>query len=145
MYKFLKLIGLILLISFLNNTSFSKENFFNEALELFKKEKYDDARFLFERNIVFNPKDASSYLYLAKIYDTQGNKKELEKNLNTTLLLEPNNEEANYMLIDIELKRSNFSKVREMTKKFEILCISLCNKISSINERLNNFQENNNS
>ena len=65
MSKFLKLIGLILLTVSFNSTSFSKENFFNEALELFKKEKYEDARFLFERNIVFNPKDANSYLYLA--------------------------------------------------------------------------------
>ena len=121
------------------------ENFFDRAKDLFDEKKFEDSKFLFQRNIVFNPKDASSYLYLAKIYDSQGNKKELEKNLNTTLLLEPNNEEANYMLIDIELKRSNFSKVREMTKKFEILCTSMCNKISSINERLNNFQENNNS
>lgn len=123
----------------------ASENFFDKAKDLFDEKKFEDSKFLFQRNIVFNPKDASSYLYLAKIYDSQGNKKELEKNLNTTLLLEPNNEEANYMLIDIELKRSNFSKVREMTKKFEILCTSMCNKISSINERLNNFQENNNS
>ena len=123
----------------------ASENFFDKAKDLFDEKKFEDSKFLFQRNIVFNPKDASSYLYLAKIYDNEGNKKELEKNLNTTLLLEPNNEEANYMLIDIELKRSNFSKVREMTKKFEILCTSMCNKISSSNERLNNFQENNNS
>ena len=45
MSKFLKLIGLILLTVSFNSTSFSKENFFNEALELFKKEKYEDARF----------------------------------------------------------------------------------------------------
>ena len=136
------LILFFILISFEVKAS---ENFFDKAKDLFDEKKFEDSKFLFQRNIVFNPKDASSYLYLAKIYDTQGNKKELEKNLNTTLLLEPNNEEANYMLIDIELKRSNFSKVREMTKKFEILCTSMCNKISSINERLNNFQENNNS
>ena len=103
----------------------ANENFFNKANDLFDEKKFEDSKFLFQRNIVFNPKDASSYLYLAKIYDSQGNKKELEKNLNTTLLLEPNNEEANYMLIDIELKRSNFSKVREMTKKLEILCTSM--------------------
>ena len=136
------LILFFILISFEVKAS---ENFFDKAKDLFDEKKFEDSKFLFQRNIVFNPKDASSYLYLAKIYDSQGNKKELEKNLNPTLLLEPNNEEANYMLIDIELKRSNFSKVREMTKKFEILCTSMCNKISSINERLNNFQENNNS
>ena len=81
MSKFLKLIGLILLTALFNSTSFSKENFFNEALELFKKEKYEDARFLFERNIVFNPKDANSYLYLAKIYNQEENQRKEEYNL----------------------------------------------------------------
>ena len=80
MSKFFKLIGLILLTVSFNGTSFSKENFFNEALELFKKEKYEDARFLFERNIVFNPKDASSYLYLAKIYNQEDNQRKEEYN-----------------------------------------------------------------
>ena len=45
MSKFFKLTGLILLAASFNSTTFSKENFFNEALELFKKEKYKDARF----------------------------------------------------------------------------------------------------
>ena len=75
MSQFFKLIGLILLIVSFKSTSFSKENFFNEALKLFKKEKYEDARFLFERNIVFNPKDANSYLYLAKIYNQEENQR----------------------------------------------------------------------
>ena len=145
MNKFFKLIGLIFLISSFNNISLSKENFFNEALELFKKEKYEDARFLFERNIFFNPKDAKSYLYLAKIYEIEENEKEIEKNLNSTLLLEPDNEEAMYMIIDIELKRSNFSKVKELQADFEKICTSLCEKITSINERLKNFDTSNES
>ena len=103
MSKFLKLIGLILLTFSFNSTSFSKENFFNEALELFKKEKYEDARFLFERNIVFNPKDANSYLYLAKIYNQEENQRKEEYNLETTLLIEPDNEEALLMLTKIAI------------------------------------------
>ena len=63
------------------------------------------------RNIVYNPRDAKSYLYLAKIYKKEENKMEEEKNINTTLLLEPRNEEAMYLLIDIEISRSNFSKL----------------------------------
>ena len=145
MSKSFKLIWLILLIAFFNSVSFSKENFFNEALELFKIEKYEDARFLFERNIVFNPKDAKSYLYLAKIYEIEENEKETEKNLNSTLLLEPDNEEAMYVIIDIELKRSNFSKVKELQADFEKICTSLCEKITSINERLKNFDTSNES
>ena len=143
MIKFIKLIGLILLTASFNSTSFSKENFFNEALELFKKEKYEDARFLFERNIVFNPKDANSYLYLAKIYNFEENEEEEEKNLKTTLLLDPDNEEAMYMLIKIELKRSNYSKVKKLRDDFSIICSTLCDKIKSINETLKNIEPKN--
>ena len=61
MNRIFKLIPLIFLIVSLQSNSLSKENFFNEAIKLYEKEKYEDARFLFERNIVFNPKDANSY------------------------------------------------------------------------------------
>ena len=145
MSKFFKLIGLILLIVFFNSVSFSKENFFKEALELFKKEKYEDARFLFERNIVFNPKDSKSYLYLAKIFESEENEIEEEKNINTTLLLEPDNEEAMYMLIDIKLEKSDIKKVEELKEKFKIICNSLCSKIDSIEDRLININVNNGS
>ena len=119
----------------------AKENFFDKAKNLYEKEKYEDSKFLFQRNIVFNPKDAKSYLYLAKIYEVEENEKETKKNLKTALLLEPDNEEAMYMLIDIELERSNFSKVKELKKSFEVICSTLCEKKESINERLKNFEK----
>ena len=141
----LNLKSILLIFFLLFSFAEANDDFFDTAKALFEKEKYEESKFLFQRNLVFNPKHSESYLYLAKIFQIQEDEIKLEKNLNSALLLEPNNEEAMYLLIDIELKRSNFSKVREMTKKFEILCTSMCNKISSINERLNNFQENNNS
>ena len=144
MSKFIKLIGLILLIAFLNNTSFSKENFFNEALELFKKEKYEDARFLFERNIVFNPKDANSYLYLAKIYNQEENQKKEEYNLETTLLIEPDNEEALLMLMKIALKKSNYEKVIDLSDNFLKVCKNLCDENKNIQELLKNIEPENN-
>ena len=70
---------------------------------------------------------------------------ETEKNLNTALLLEPGNEKALYMLIDIKLKKSDFSKVKELSDDFKIICSTLCDKIDSINERLKDFQEKNES
>ena len=73
---------------------------------------------MFQRDIVFNPKKADSYLYLAKIFKIEENIIKEEKNLNTTLLLDPKNEEALYMLIDIKLKRSNFTEVKELQKRF---------------------------
>ena len=118
-----------------------KNNFFDEAKMLFEKEKYEKSKFLFQRNIVYNPKDAKSYLYLAKIFSLEEDKIEEKKYINTTLLLEPKNEEAMYMLIDIELNRSNFSKVKELKKDFKEICSTLCEKLTSINIRLKEFEK----
>ena len=133
-------ISTLLLYLFLNTEGHAKENFFNEAKNKYDEKKLEDSKFLFQRNIVFNPKDAKSYLYLAKIYNSEENEKEEIKYLKTTLLLEPDNEEALYMLIDIELKKSNFSEVKKLTKNFEIICSTLCNKTKNINERLKNIE-----
>ena len=143
MYK--KFIILLVLILFSSGSSYSKENFYDEAKKLFDKKKYDDSKFLFQRDIVFNPKKADSYLFLAKIFKIEENLKEEEKNLKTTLLLDPKNEEAIFLLMDIEIERSNFTKVKELKEKFEKVCSSLCPKISSINEKLKNFDTKNES
>jgi len=117
-----------------------KNNFFDEAKMLFEEEKYEESKFLFQRNIVYNPKNAESYLYLAKIFDLEENKPEQEKYINSTLLLEPKNEEAMYLLIDIELKRSNFSKVEILKKDFNKICSIMCEKLTSINSRLKELE-----
>ncbi len=144
MRNFLKIIGLLLLIISFNSTSYSKENFFNEALELFKKEKYKDARFLFERNIVFNPKDANSYLYLAKIYNQEENQRKEEYNLETTLLIQPDNEEALLMLMKIALEKSNYEKVKNLSDKFVKVCKNLCDENKDIKDSLKNIEPENN-
>ena len=106
----------------------------------FEKKDYDKSKFLFQRNIVYNPKNAESYLYLAKIFDFEENKAEQEKYINSTLLLEPKNEEAMYLLINIELKRSNFSKVEELNKNFKKICSSMCEKLTLIKSRLKELE-----
>ena len=133
---------LIIFISLTINV-FAKENFFQEAKILFDQGKIEESKFLFQRNIVFNPKDSKSYLFLAKIFEKEENEFEEEKNINTTLLLEPNNEEAMYMLIDIKLEKSDISKVEELKEKFKIICNSLCSKIESIDVRLSNINAKN--
>ena len=144
MNKIYKLFGLILLLILFKSTSYSNENFFDKALELFKKEKYDDARFLFERNIVFNPKDANSYLYLAKIYNQEENQRKEEYNLETTLLIEPGNEEALLMLMKIALEKSNYEKVKDLSDKFVKVCKNLCQESKDIQESLKNLEPKNN-
>ena len=136
----IKIISITFLLGlFLINPSYSKENFFEEAKKLFNKEKYEESKFLFQRDIVFNPKKPESYLYLAKIFKIEKNIKKQEKHLNTTLLLDPKNEEAIYLLMNIEIERSNFDKVKKLKKNFELICSSLCTKISFIDEKLKDF------
>ena len=138
------ILSVFLLLNFFN-MAVANENFFEKAKKKFDQNKLEDSKFLFQRNIVFNPKHAKSYLYLAKIYNSEENQREEEKNLNTTLLLEPDNEEAMYMLINIELKKSNYSKVKELTKSFLIICKKLCEKTKTIDETLKNIEPKNES
>ena len=140
MFKKIQLILTIFIVLNFYNLSTAEENFFKEAKKKFDEKELEDSKFLFQRNIVFNPKDAKSYLYLAKIYNSEENEREEEKNLNTTLLLEPTNEEAMFMLINIRLKRSNYSEVKELKEKFLTICSNLCEKINSINESLKNIE-----
>ena len=145
MYKKIKLIlTIFLFINFFNLLS-AEENFFDEAKNKFDEKKLEDSKFLFQRNIVFNPKDAKSYMYLAKIYNLEENEVEEEKYLNTTLLLESENEEAMYMLINIYLKRSNYLKIKELKENFSIICTNLCDKTKIINESLKNIEPKNES
>ena len=130
-----------LFFGFSFSTLAKEKNFFDEAKQLYEQEKFDESKFLFQRNIVYNPKHAKSYLYLAKIYKKEEDKSEEEKNINTTLLLEPRNEDAMYLLIEIEIDRSNFSKANELKNNFKKICSSLWDKLSAIDTRLKEFEK----
>ena len=145
MNKILKIITLILILVFSANFASSKENFFVEALKMYQDKKYDEARFMLERNIVFNPKDAKSYLYLAKIYNHEEDKRKEEYNLDTALLIEPNNEEAILMLMKIALEKSNYSKVNDLSKTFIRVCEKLCDENEEIQKSLKNIEPENES
>ena len=142
----IKRFSLLLVLSLLlMGNTFSQENFFTKAKKLYESKKYEESKFLFQRDIVFNPKKANSYLFLAKIFKIEENLREEEKNLNTTLLLDPKNEEAIFLLLNIEIERSNFIKVNELKQKFEKVCLNLCSKMSLIDEKLKNFDTKNES
>ena len=145
MNKKFKFILFFYLIINIFNTSVGNENFFNKGLELFKDKKYEDARFMFERSIVFNPKNSNSYLYLAKIYNHEENQQKEEYNLDTALLIEPNNEEAILMLMKIALKKSNYSKVKDLSETFVKVCKKLCDENDEIQESLKNLEPKNES
>jgi tetratricopeptide (TPR) repeat protein len=139
MIKVIKIISILFIAMNLTNSSLAESTFFEEGKKKYNEKKYEESKFLFQRNIVFNPKDQESYLYLAKIFKLEENKKEEQKNINTVLLLDPKNEEANYLLMEIELKKSNYSKVKELAKNFTKICSKLCNKKTLILESLKNL------
>ena len=145
MKKIFKIVTSFCIIFFFLTNAQSKENFFEEALKKFQSEKYDDARFLFERNIVFNPKDAKSYLYLAKIYNHEENQRKEENNLETALLIEHNNEEALLMLMKIALKKSNYSQVKDLSETFIKVCEKLCDENNQVQKSLKNIEPKNES
>jgi tetratricopeptide (TPR) repeat protein len=144
MTKKFNLILFFYLIINIFNSSISNEKFFKKGLELYKDKKYEDARFMFERSIVFNPKDSNSYLYLAKIYNFEKDQKKEEKNLETALLIEPGNEEAILMSMKMALEKSNYSKVKDLSKTFIKVCKALCKKNESILKTLENIEPKNN-
>jgi tetratricopeptide (TPR) repeat protein len=145
MNKIFKIITSVWIVFFFFTNAQSKENFFDKALKNFQSEKYDEARFLFERNIVFNPKDAKSYLYLAKIYNHEENQRKEKYNLETALLIEPDNEEVLLMLMKIALKKSNYSKVKNLSETFIKVCEKLCDENNQIQESLKNIEPKNES
>jgi Tfp pilus assembly protein PilF len=145
MNKILKILIVIFVSLVLSTIVKAKENFFDEALKLFENKEYEDARFMLERNIVFNPKDAKSYLYLAKIYNQEKDQRKEEYNLETTLLIDPGNEEAILMLMKIALEKSNYSKVKDLSQTFVKICDKLCDENKQIQETLKNIEPKNES
>jgi tetratricopeptide (TPR) repeat protein len=145
MNKFFKLLCFVYVIITSSTLVYSSENFFDEAVIMYQNEKYEDAQFMFERNIVYNPKDAKTYLYLAKIYNHEDNQRQEENNLETVLLIEPNNEEALLMLMKIALKKSNYSKVKDLSQTFIKVCNKLCNENDQIQDTLKNLEPKNES
>ena len=145
MFKFYKIFFSLIVLINLTNISLAKEEFYNEGVKLFKAKKFDDAKFLFERSIVFEPKHADSYLYLAKIYKEQEDLKKEEKNLETTLLIDPANEEAILLMMEMGIERTNYSKVKELSERFTKVCKNLCDKNEKILQDLKNLEPKNES
>ena len=137
--KSINLLIKILLINvfFITLANSAKNEFFKEGKILFDKKEFKKSKFFFEKDIVYNPKSENSYLYLAKIFSENGNEDEQEINLNNVLLLNPQNDEAIYMLIILKIKQSDYNKSKELIEKFKLVCKSFCSKKKEINNKFN--------
>ena len=123
---------IILFFIFLPNNLMAKTPYYKDGVKLFKKNKLDEAKFKFEQDIVHNPKNELSYLYLSKIFNEQENKPLEEKNLNTVILLNPKNEEAVYNLALLKLGKSDFLESKKLVNNLLIFCENYCQKTKEL-------------
>jgi tetratricopeptide (TPR) repeat protein len=113
-----------------------QSNYFEKGIKLYQNKKFDESKIHFERDLVFNPKNEKSYLYLAKIFNEFNNDEELEVNLNNVLLINPQNDEAIYMLVLLKIKQSDYNQAKELIDQFILICKSFCSKKNEIQEKL---------
>ena len=122
----MKLLKIIFFLFLTSSNLLANTTYFNEGLIFYEKKEFDKAKFKFEQDIVFNPKNEKSYLYLSKIFNTQ-NKKDLEeKNLNTVILLNPKNEEAVFNLAKLKLDESDYKESKKLIDQLLNFCKSHC-------------------
>ena len=112
-----------------------ESDYFKKGKELFQNNELDKSKIFFERDIVFNPKSEKSYLYLAKIFKNNENDLEEEINLNSVLLLNPQNEEAIYLLVTLKIKQSDYNRAKELIDEFILVCKSFCSKKEEIESK----------
>ena len=132
----MKLLKIIFILFFTTNNLLANTDFFNQGLILYKKNYLEKAKLKFEQDLVQNPKNEKSYLYLSKIYNNQ-NKKELEEqNLNTVILLDPKNEEALYNLAKLKLEDSNYSESKKIIENLLKFCKNYCQKSTELKTQI---------
>ena len=119
----------------------ANSKFFQEGLNLFNNNKLDDARFKFEQDIVFNPKSELSYLYLSKIFNKLEKKILEEQNLDTVILLNPNNEEAIYNLARLKLTSSDYENSIKLNQRLKLICKTFCSQSDKLKVEINNLSK----
>ena len=131
----------IFIIFFLSTNSFAKPEYIKQGIDLYNKNKFEDAKFKFEQDIVFNPKSELSYLYLSKIFNKLDNKKLEEQNLKTVMLLNPKNEEAVYNLARLKLSNSDYKRSRELNDILISFCDKLCHASKELKIEIENLSK----
>ncbi|WP_075534119.1 tetratricopeptide repeat protein [Candidatus Pelagibacter communis] len=133
---------LALILLCLPNKLMANNIYFDEGLKLFNSKKFEEAKFKFEQNIVFNPKSEMSYLYLSKIFKNLNDKNLQEKNLNTVILLNPENEEAIFNLVKLKLEASDYKKSKELNERLNNICDKFCNQSKNLKIEIENLSKN---
>ena len=136
-----KILSLIIIFLLFPNILFAKSKFFEEGIYLYNKKKFDDAKFKFEQDLVFNPKNELSYLYLSKIFNKQEKKDLEEQNLKTVMLINPKNEEAILNLVKLKLSNSDYQGSKELNKRLKLICNNFCNESDQLKIEIENLSK----
>ena len=134
--NFIIILNFIIWLTFSASILNAKSSFFEEGKKLFDVKNFKDSKLYFEKDIVFDPKNENSYLYLAKIFKEEEKDNLEENNLNTVLLLNPKNEEAIYLLTLLSIKNSNFSKAEELINTLVTVCQKMCSSKKELRLKL---------
>ena len=133
------LFKILFIFLILPNFLFANNQFFQEGVDLYKNKQFNEAKFKFEQDIVFNPKSEMSYLYLSKIFKNFDKRDLEEQNLKTVILLNPENEEAIFNLAKLKLETSDYKKSKELNDRLSDLCKKFCDKSENLKKEIENL------
>ena len=137
----IRYLKLLLVFLTLSSSLEAKTQFFREGLNFYKNNKFNEAKFKFEQDLVLNPKSELSYLYLSKIFKNLKKKELEEQNLNTVILLNPRNEDAIYSLARLKLEASDYKKSKELNDKLMSFCDKFCNQSQKLKIEIENLSK----
>ena len=137
----MKLLKIIFFLSIITTQSLANNDFFNQGLVLYQKDDLKKAKFKFEQDLVLNPKNEKSYLYLSKIFNAQKKKNLEEQNLNTVILLNPTNEEAIYYLSKLMLDKSDYKESERLVNQLLNFCKNFCQQSKNLKIQIDNSKK----
>lgn len=127
----------LLIFLFLDIKSYAANlDYFNQGLNFFNQNNYKEAKYFFEKDIVFNIKNEKSYLYLSKISSINKDNNQQKNYLDTVLVLNPKNEEALYLKILLNIEEGDFKKAQESNLVFSKVCKELCSKKNDLSKMI---------
>ena len=136
MKKYYKYFSLIFLFILDIKSYAANLDYFNQGLNFFNQNNYKEAKYFFEKDIVFNIKNEKSYLYLAKISSIDKDNNQQKNYLDTVLVLNPKNEEALYLKILLNIEEGDFKKAQESNLVFSKVCKELCSKKNDLSKMI---------
>ena len=121
------------------SAAFASNKHFEDGKKFFNSKKYDKSKLSLYQSIIFSPQDVNAYIYLAKIFNYEENEIEYEKYLNIALDLDPANEEALVMQIDLKIKQSDINQSNELIEQLKLVCQKHCSKLENFKSRVSDL------